>query len=36
METQWDTEMSSAPFDHTAVDVTYQMIAKELEGIFKS
>lgn len=31
------TELSSsAPSDPTAVNVTYQMIAKELEGVFKS
>lgn len=36
MEAQWATETSSVPFDHAAVNVTYQMIAKELEGIFKS
>lgn len=36
METQWAREMSLAPFDHAAVNVTYQMIAKELEGIFRS
>lgn len=36
METQWATELSSARFDHAAVNVTYQMIAKELEGLFKS
>lgn len=36
METQWATELGSAPFDHAAVNVTYQAIAKELERLFKS